>query len=258
MQDKIGFVTGAASGIGAAVARQLTANGARVALCDLDVAAGTQLAEELGGEFIACDVSDYASVESAVERCIATLGVPDYAHLNAGVMSVGLGDAFLPIQDITLAQYRRIMGVNLDGVFNGLKALIPHMQERGGGITVTASIAGLNGLPFDPLYATTKHAVVGLVRSVAGANASTKLRVNAICPGGVDTNIIPDALRGDGTFSMMTPATLAAEVVELLSHGANGEIRVKLIDQPAFSVEAADLAGPGSADAASGVVVATD
>jgi NAD(P)-dependent dehydrogenase (short-subunit alcohol dehydrogenase family) len=258
MQDKIGFVTGAASGIGAEVARQLTAAGARVALCDLDEAAGSALARELGGEFIGCNVSDYASFESAVARCIETLGVPDYAHLNAGVMTVGVGDAFLPIEEVTLEQYRRIIGVNLDGVFNGLKALIPHMREKGGAITATSSIAGLSGLPFDPLYGTTKHAVVGLVRSVAAANTGTNIRVNAICPGGVDTNIIPDALRTGGSFGMMTPATMAAEVVDLLGQGANGEVRVKLKDQPAFAVEAADLSGPGSANAASGVVAADE
>ena len=254
MDNKIGFVTGAASGIGAEVARQLTTAGAQVAICDLNEAAGSKLAEELNGKFIKCDVSDFASVESAVTRCIATLGVPDYVHLNAGVMTVGVGDTFLPIEDVSLAQYRRIMGVNLDGVFNGLKALIPHMREKGGAITATSSIAGLNGLPFDPLYGTTKHAVVGLIRSVAAANADTNIRVNAICPGGVDTNIIPDALRVGGSFGMMTPAIMAAEVVDLLTRGASGEVRVKLKDQPAFNVAAADLTGPGGADAASIVV----
>ena len=131
MRDKIGFVTGAASGIGAEVSRQLAAAGARVAVCDLNEAAGMELARELNGEFIRCDVADYASLEAAVSRCVDSLGVPDFAHLNAGVMTVGAGESFLPIEDVSLAQYRRIMGVNLDGVFNGLKALIPHMRENG-------------------------------------------------------------------------------------------------------------------------------
>ncbi|MGI9328099.1 MAG: SDR family oxidoreductase [Pseudomonadales bacterium] len=257
MQGKIGFVTGAASGIGAEVARQLTAAGARVALCDLNEAAGSKLAKELGGVFIGCDVSDYVSLDAAVARCIESLGVPDYAHLNAGVMTVGVGEAFLPIEDVSLEQYQRIMGVNLDGVFNGFKALIPHMRAKGGAITATASIAGLNGLPFDPLYSATKHAVVGLVRSIAAANADTNIRVNAICPGGVDTNIIPDALRAGGDFGMMSAATMAAEVVDLLGQGANGEIRTKLKDQPAFTVQAAVLPGPGSANMAP-LVVADD
>ena len=243
MSDKIGLVTGAASGIGAAVATQLAAAGVRVAVCDINEAAGTVVAAELGGEFIPCNVADFDSFDSAVAACVDRLGVPDYAHLNAGVMTVCADEPFLALEDVTLEQYRRIIGVNLDGVFNGLKALLPRMREQGGGITATASIAGLGPLPFDPLYGTTKHAVVGLVRAVAAANEGSGLRINCICPGGVDTAIIPDALKAGG-FNAMAPSVMAAEVVDLLTEGPNGEIRVKLAaDQPAFAVEAMALGG---------------
>lgn len=242
MKDKIALVTGAASGIGAEVARQLAAAGARVALCDVNETAGSALAAELGGEFIVCDVAEYDNFDGAIAACVNQLGIPDYAHLNAGVMTVGADEPFLAIEDVTLAQYRRIVGVNLDGVFNGLKALLPRMREKGGAITATASIAGLGALPFDPLYGSTKHAVIGLVRAVAAANEGSNIRINAICPGGVDTPIVPDALKAGG-FEAMTTATLAAEVVELLEQGGNGEIRVKLKDQPAFTVQATELGG---------------
>ena len=243
MQDKIALVTGAASGIGAEVARQFAAAGARVALCDINETAGAEVAAEVGGEFIPCNVADFDHFSGAIAACVDKLGVPDYAHLNAGVMTVGVDEPFLALEDITLEQYRRIMGVNLDGVFNGLKALLPRMREKGGAITATASIAGLGPLPFDPLYGTTKHAVIGLVRAVAAANEGTNLRINCICPGGVDTAIIPDALKAGG-FNAMPPSVMAAEVVELLTEGANGEIRVKLSqDQPAYTVDAMALGG---------------
>ena len=169
--------------------------------------------------------------------------MPDYAHLNAGVMSVGANDPFLPLEQLPLANYRRIVGVNLDGVVFGLQALLPHMRDRGGAITVTASIAGLIALPIDPMYSATKHALIGLVRSLSdalGPSAAT-LRINAICPGGVDTAIVPAALRTTD-IAMMSTAELAAEVVDLLARGAAGEIRVKLgAGIPAFAVPATQL-----------------
>ena len=240
MQNKIALVTGAASGIGAEVARQLAAAGATVALCDVNEAAGAALAAELGGEFIACDVSRFEAMEDAVAECVKRLGVPDYAHLNAGIMTVPTNDAFLAIEAVSLEQYRRILGINLDGVFHGVKALLPLMREKGGAITLTASVAGFGPLPVDPLYSATKHAVIGFGRSVAAANEGGSVRINVICPGVVDTAIVPDAFRGP-EFGMMPPSMMAAEVVDLLRNGANGEVRAKLKERPGFAVPPADL-----------------
>lgn len=243
MADRIALVTGAASGIGAAVARQLAGEGVRVALLDINEAAGAELAAELNGEFIPCNVSDYDNFDGAIAACVDRLGAPDYAHLNAGVMTVAVDEPFLALEDVSLGQFRRIMGVNFDGVFNGLKSLLPRMREKGGAITATASVAGLGPLPFDPLYGATKHAVIGIVRAVAAANEGSGIRINCICPGGVDTAIIPDALKAGG-FNAMTPTVMAAEVVDLLMQGENGEVRVKLTeDAPAFAVPAMELGG---------------
>ena len=108
-------------------------------------------------------------------------------------------------------------------------------------MTVTASIAGLVPLGTDPSYSMTKHALIGLVRSVGDAWAESSLRINAICPGAVDTAIVPDELRAVG-MPLMTPAQLAVEAVDLLVNGDNGEIRALIADgQHGVRFEAPDL-----------------
>ncbi|MCR9277116.1 MAG: SDR family oxidoreductase [Pseudomonadaceae bacterium] len=238
---QVALITGAATGIGAATARKLAERGLRVAVCDVNAQAGQALAKEIDGLFIDCDVTKLESVERAVATCVSQLGVPDYGHLNAGIMTVPTGDPYLSIEDVSLEQYRRIIGVNLDGVFYGTKALLPIMKAgNGGAITITASIAGLGILPVDPLYATTKYGLIGFTRGVAGANEGGNVRINAICPGVVDTAIVPDDFRGP---DILSPDTLAAEVVGLLTDGANGEIRVKMSANPAFAVHPTELEG---------------
>ena len=239
MNDAVALVTGGATGIGAATARLLAGRGARVCVCDVNEAAGRPLAQELGGHFEVCDVRSIDSMEAAAQACEAALGVPDYVHLNAGIMTVPTGDAFLPIEDVSVDQYRRILGVNLDGVFFGVKTFLLRLRDKGGAITITASIAAFGNLPIDPLYSATKHSLVGFARSVAAFNADGNVRVNVICPGVVDTAIVPDAFRDDATI--MPPEELAAEVVDLLERGANGEVRAKVTGRDAFVVPPIDI-----------------
>lgn len=239
MTKPVAFITGAATGIGAATATLLAEEGVAVAICDVNEAAGRGLAQDLGATFIPCDVTRYEAVQEAVKTCCSQLGVPDFVHLNAGIMTVPTDDPFLGIEDVSLEQYRRIVGVNLDGVFHGIKALLPRMREKGGAITVTASIAAFGQLPIDPLYSATKHALVGFVRSIAEYNAQANVRLNVICPGVVDTAIVPGAFRDAATI--MPPIELAREVVDLLYNGANGEVRAKVAGRPAFVVPAIDI-----------------
>lgn len=241
MAQRTAFITGAATGIGAAVARRLTAADIRVAICDINEAAGKSLAAELGGLFVPCDVTQLSSVEEAVISCVSQLGVPDFVHLNAGIMTVPTGDPYLPIEAVSEAQYRKIVGVNLDGVFHGTRALLPRLREKGGTITITASTAGLTAVSVDPLYTATKYALVGFGRAVAAANEGSNVRINVICPGVVDTAIVPDDFRKP-EFGMMPAETLAEEVFDLLLNGANGEVRVKnAAAKPAFVVPIPDL-----------------
>lgn len=235
------LVTGAASGIGAAVSEQLAAQGVRVILCDVADAAGVALAARLGGEYCHCDVAVLDDVERAFAHCVDVAGVPDFVHLNAGIMSVPTDDPYVAIEDLSEAQYQRIVGINLSGVFHGLKTALPFLREKGGAITVTASTAGLNFVPIDPMYTATKHAVIGLVRAVAAANANTSVRINALCPGVTDTQIVPEDFRKP-EYGVMPAAFVAREIVSLLQQGPNGEIRVKNAgDKPAFTVAVPDL-----------------
>ncbi|NKB98460.1 MAG: SDR family NAD(P)-dependent oxidoreductase [Pseudomonadales bacterium] len=239
MSELVGFVTGAATGIGSATARQLAAKGLRVAVCDINRSVGAALADEIGGSFYECDVTNFASVQAAASACESELGTPTYVHLNAGIMTVPTDDPFLAIEDVTLDQFNSILGVNFTGVFHGMKVLLPKMKANGGAITTTASVAAFGQLPFDPLYSATKHALVGFVRSIAAANASGNVRINAICPGVVDTAIVPGMFRNPEM--MMPPEELASEVVDLLYNGASGEIRAKVAGREAFEVPAIDV-----------------
>ena len=232
------LITGAASGIGRAVARRVAEAGGAVVIGDVNAAAGSALASELQGEFVPLDVTS----EAQWTELANTIGNLDYAHLNAGIMSRPPGDPLSASDVLTLdlADYRKLMAVNVDGVLLGVRALAPLLAGRGGAVCVTASMAGLVALPFDVAYAMSKHALVGLVRSLGSFWSDTNLRINAICPGGVDTSIVPDDLK-DGR--LMSPDVIAAEVIDLLVKGANGEIRVKMdARHPARSVPAPELA----------------
>ena len=241
MADKIALVTGASTGIGAAVCTALAELGVRVAVCDINRADGETLATRLDGAFIQCDVTSLTSVQEAVRRCVETFGVPDYVHLNAGIMTVPTGDPYLAIEDVTEAQYRKIVGVNLDGVFHGMKTVVPLMRDKGGTITITASTAGLSVVPVDPMYTATKYALIGFGRAVAAANEGSNLRINVICPGVTDTAIVPDDYKKP-EYGMMPVELMAAEVVDLLMNGSNGEVRVKnAADRPSFAVGLPDL-----------------
>ncbi|PKK14402.1 SDR family NAD(P)-dependent oxidoreductase [Thermomonospora sp. CIF 1] len=183
---KVAWITGGASGIGAAVARRLVEEGAQVLISDVNVEAGNALAEGLGCKFVRCDVREPADNNAAVATAVETFGGLDIAFLNAGVASrCGLGG------DFDLEAYRRAMAVNLDGVVYGIVAALPALRARGGGdIVATASMAALTATPFDPVYGANKAAVVGLVRGLGPNHEPEGIRINALCPSFADTPII--------------------------------------------------------------------
>src|SRR5438105_1501499 len=185
-QNRVALVTGGANGIGARVARRLAEAGARVVIADVDSTAGERLAGELAGVFVRCDVSRADDNRSAVDSALERFGGIDIAFLNAGV-----GQSSPLLDGFDDASYRQMIGVNLDGVVYGLVAVLPALRARGGGdVVVTASLAGLTPMPMDAVYTATKHAVGGLVRSVAVNCAGVGMRVNELCPGVTDSAMI--------------------------------------------------------------------
>ncbi len=181
-------VTGGASGIGAALARKLHGQGAAVVIGDLDAGKGEELAAALGNGralFHATDVSDPGAVAALIDRAVSAYGGLDMLFNNAGIGS------FSRIEALSVEDWRRVVAINLDAVFYGLKAAIPAMKARGGGSIVnTASASGMAADFGFAAYNAAKAGVINLTRTAAIDNARYGIRVNAVCPGPVDTPIL--------------------------------------------------------------------
>ncbi|MBB3036570.1 SDR family NAD(P)-dependent oxidoreductase [Hoyosella altamirensis] len=218
LHNKAALITGGASGIGAAIARRLASHGARIAVADLDSAKGEQVAAEVGGLFVRTDVSN----QSDYARAFEVAGHIDIVVLNAGVGGFGnLTESF------DADSYHRLRAINFDGVVFGIQAARQHFAEHGGGtIIVTSSLAGLFESPLDPLYAATKHAVIGLVRSMGPVLAPEDITINALCPTVIDTPIFPrevlDAIRAAG-IAVLDAEKVADTVDAILASDSTGQ-----------------------------------
>ena len=242
LDGKAALVTGGASGLGLATSRALATAGAQVLVVDVDEEGGRAAAEELGGESFAADVSSLAENLAMIAEAEKLFGRLDLVYLNAGVSSgIGLDASF------DEEQYRKVMGVNLDGVVFGTHAALPALERSGGGaIVATASLAGLTAVPFDPLYAANKHAVVGLARSLGPGLAEKGVRFNAVCPGFAESKIIEpirEGLQQSGT--PIIPAEQVAEaVMELFTGEMTGECWFVQAGRPAANFEFRGIPGP--------------
>jgi len=177
---------------------------------------GRAFAEALGdAEVTALDLPEFDVGDSAAWRALD--GSYDAAFLNAGVVT-GEGD----MASLADEQYERAKRANIDGVVFGVRELAARLMPSGGSIVATASLAGLTATPLDPIYALTKHAVVGFVRSCAPQLAARGIRINALCPGFTDTPIVPDEHREAIDVPLMEPSFVAAAAMQAMNDPESG------------------------------------
>ena len=200
---RIALLTGTGSGIGLATAIRLAAEGATVVGGDVK-AEGVEAARAAvpGGTFTVCDVTDQSAVDGLVGRALA-----DHGRIDILGNIAGINDSFLPAHEVDDATWDRVLAVNTTAVMRLCRAVLPGMQDRRSGAIVNiASIAGLGGGASGLAYTASKHAVVGMTRSIAWMYRGDGVRCNAICPGGVRTNIISRSdPRSDWGFDRLRP-----------------------------------------------------
>jgi NAD(P)-dependent dehydrogenase (short-subunit alcohol dehydrogenase family) len=231
--QKVAIVTGGNSGIGRATAIALAREGAKVTVAARRVSEGeitVRLIKEAGsdGIFVKTDVANENDVSSLVEKTVDTYGRLDYAVNNAGI-----GEKMTPLVEQTSEKFDQIMNTNVRGIWLSIKYEIQEMMKNGGGAIVNMSSgAGVVGFPQMPVYIASKHAVLGLTKSAALEYAKSGIRINAIAPGGVETEMLMQTIGDDHqfleTFKSMhpigrigIPEEIANAVVWLLSDKAS-------------------------------------
>lgn len=194
LKDKLAIITGAARGIGAKSAEFFAAEGASVAIWDLNVERGNMVVQEIQNEggtaiFCKCDVTDSAQIEEAIQKVVSELGSPNVLFNNAGIAVVG------ELEEISEDDWERQYAVNVKSIYLVSRAVIPLMRTAGGGSIINmGSESAFVGFPMHPAYTSSKAAVVHLTRSMAVRYAEDNIRVNSLCPGTINTELYQEFL----------------------------------------------------------------
>ena len=194
LNNKIAIITGAARGIGAKSAEFFAAEGASVAIWDLNVERGNMVAQEIQNEggkaiFCKCDVTDSIQIKDATQQVSSELGSPNVLFNNAGIAVVG------ELEEISEEDWERQYTVNVKSIYLVSRAVIPLMRETGGGSIINmGSESAFVGFPMHPAYTSSKAAVVHLTRSMAVRYAKDNIRVNSLCPGTINTELYQEFL----------------------------------------------------------------
>jgi NAD(P)-dependent dehydrogenase (short-subunit alcohol dehydrogenase family) len=232
-ENKVALVTGAGSGMGLATAQAFAEAGAAVVLTDVNEQSIRSAAEELvgGGHralAVRCNVADEAEVAAMVAQTVSTFGRLDAAFNNAGVMPPAVETA-----DASGEDFDRVTAINLRGVWNCMKYELRQMREQGSGAIVNcSSIGGLIGNPGRAIYHASKHGVIGLTKSAALEYAARGIRINAVCPGTIETPMVADMMAKESVTTadfqrdlpigrLGRPEEIAAAVLWLCSDGAS-------------------------------------
>jgi len=190
LTDKVVLITGAGSGIGDAVARRFAAQGAKVGVTGRREAPLKELAKEIGALSLPGDVSDRATVEKTVQRLVKEFGGLDIVVNNAGIAVIG------DIEQISDEDWASVMDINLNGTRLVMRAVLPHLRARGGGAVVNiSSIGALFAARHNAVYGTAKAALLALTKALARDGGPDGIRVNAVCPGWVDTPMVDPLLQ---------------------------------------------------------------
>ena len=185
LQNQVAVITGAAGGIGRAIAQRFVAEGARVAICDVNEIAAQSTAAELGALAITMDVTNEQSVNDGIAKVVEKWGTVDVLISNAGVQIVH------HIEEFPFAEWKRMMAIHLDGAFLTSKACLPHMYAKGSGsVILMGSVHSKMASPLKSAYVTAKHGLLGLSRVIAKEGAAHGVRSNVICPGFVKTPLV--------------------------------------------------------------------
>ena len=247
-ENKVALVTGAGSGLGLATAKAFAESGASVVLADWNEKSVRSAAEELTAKghkalAIHCDVADDAQVEAMVEQTVATFGRLDAAYNNAGVQNIVAETADAPRED-----FDRVMAINLRGVWSCMKFELRQMRKQGSGAIVNcSSLGGLVGIAGRGVYHASKHGLLGLTKSAALEYASRGIRINAVCPGIIETPMVAGMLasQAEAMKELMKdvpigrlgrPEEIAAAVLWLCSPGASFVIGHALVVDGGYTV----------------------